>query len=102
MIDTATAIEAYLAAGGVLQTRLRERSMGEVHDLPTYSPVMPGVSLCPEDVVAILEQCERAGTVRRCYAVVHPYDSSEYRIIWAISRDRTYARTILREGFLSC
>ena len=88
MADNTTAMEAFLAVGGVLQTRLRERSMGEVHDLPTYPLATPGMSLCPEEVVSILEQLEQTGTVRRCYEAVHPYDSSEYSIAWGIARER--------------
>lgn len=65
MTDTATAIEAYLTAGGALQTRIREQSLGEIHDLPTYPPVPLRVSLHPEEIVATLEQLERTGTDRK-------------------------------------
>lgn len=82
MREHLAAIQAFLAAGGVLQTRLRESSKEDVHDFPTVPPALPGVSGRPEDIVASLTQLEQAGVVRRCSEVVHPHDSAEYRITW--------------------
>ncbi len=80
-------VEAFLAGGQVLQTRLRERSTGDVHDIPSIPPVIPGISGRPEDVVALLEALEKQGIVVRT-ETVHANDSAEYRVIWRIAGSR--------------
>ena len=74
-------VRDFLAAGGELCTRLRERSVGETHDFP--SPVLTGLArtLRAEDIVVALEILERQGGAVRS-ETVHAYDSSEYAVHW--------------------
>ncbi len=69
--------EALYAGGGMLQTRLRERSTGEIHDLPLGFLRLPGLPLCAAEVFTALQELELRGVVV-CSLVVHPWDSSEY------------------------
>ncbi|MGE0821739.1 MAG: hypothetical protein AB7G75_10960 [Candidatus Binatia bacterium] len=84
MTDDVVALETFLASGGIIQTRIRERSEGEIHDCVIHPSLLPGVSLHGEQMVAALEELARRGTVTQS-EVVHRYDSSEYRIIWRAS-----------------
>lgn len=74
-------VKDFLAAGGELRTRLRERSVGETHDFPLFVPAGLARTLRAEDIVTALELLERQGAVVRS-EIVHPYDSSEYTVRW--------------------
>lgn len=82
--------EALCARGGTLQSRLRERSTGVVQDLPADVLLLSGLPLCPEEVVPALEELAMQGVVV-CCVVVHPFDSSEYRVIWRVTGRRQAA-----------
>lgn len=76
----AALIEALLAGGGTIQTRLRELSTGVVEDMPG-SLTLSGSVLRAEEVVAALAQLETQGLVV-CSETVHRHDSCEYTRIW--------------------
>ncbi len=79
-MDQKEVVKSFLAQGNVMQTRLREHSSGDMHDL-RFPPELPDVSLCPEAMIALLEELEEQGVVFRS-ETVHPYDSTEYLIQW--------------------
>lgn len=83
-MPSAEAVLDFLERGGVVYTRVRERSVGIVHDWPSGFLVLPGMSLRPQDVVTILEELEHRGKIVRAEEVV-PHDSTEYRVTWRIA-----------------
>lgn len=89
MIRKTAAVEAFLAGGGTLQTRLRARSEEDVHDLSASSRTFSAVLL--RAAAAALEELETQGVVRRSL-VVHPFDSSEYQVSWHIPGTRRAVR----------
>lgn len=80
---TAALIEAFLAGGGAIQTRLRELSTGVVEDMPG-ALTLSGIVLRAEEVVAALAQLETRRLVV-CSETVHPHDSCEYARIWRLA-----------------
>jgi hypothetical protein len=81
MTDPITAVEAFLASGQVIHTRLRERATDEVLDLlPVHQPAIPDVSLA--DVVAALVTLEQRGVARRAGEKICAHDSTEYLVTW--------------------
>lgn len=81
MTDVADTVRDFLAAGGELRTRLRERSVGETHDFPSLVPAGLARTLRAEDIAAVLEMLEQQGAAVRS-EIVHAYDSSEYTVRW--------------------
>jgi len=81
----AAAVKAVLAERRAIQTRLRERSTGDVHDRPSGPLQTPlGVTLPAEAVVVVLEELERQGIVVRS-ETVHSHDGSEYTLCWRLA-----------------
>jgi hypothetical protein len=87
MSRAAAVIIAFLAGGGKLRTRLRERGTGDVHDLPTGPLTLAGVSLWAHQVVATLEALAQRGEVLPTLTV-HPWDSAEYGVHWRLTAGR--------------
>lgn len=83
MLQKAAAVQIFLASGGTVWTRLRERSTGDVHDVPTGPLELVGAALPAQDVVAALEELARQGVVMPSLTV-HPFDSTEYRVAWRL------------------
>ena len=81
MSRKAAVVAALRAGGGMLQTRLRERSTGDVHDMPSGLLALPGTALGAIDVVSALEELATHGVVVSSLAV-HPFDSAEYCVSW--------------------
>ena len=81
----AAVVEAFLARGGTLQSRLRECSTGDVHDMPAGFLPLPDVPL--PSVVTALEELETYGVVAYSL-IVHPFDSAEYRVSWHLTGKR--------------
>lgn len=82
--SAAVLAEVLRTSSGTISTRLRERSTGEVHDLPWGALMLSGMALPPAaDVVTALEELEQQGVVVRSVAV-HPFDSSEYWLSWSL------------------
>jgi hypothetical protein len=79
------AVQILLAGGDTVWTRLRERSTGDVHDLPAGPLEIAGTVLPAQDVVAALEELARQGVVRPALTV-HRFDSTEYRVAWRLYR----------------
>ena len=71
----------FLAHRGPVTTRLRERSMGDIHDVPTMLPTPLCLTVRPEDAVTLLEELEQQGLVRRSERV-HAFDSAEFIVTW--------------------
>lgn len=85
MHETLAAVEAFLAREGVLRTRLREHSTGDLLDLMPIEPLaLPG--LAPTVVVAALVTLEHRGIVQRACERVHSHDSTEYYVTWRLGR----------------
>jgi hypothetical protein len=72
---------SFLATHGPMTTRLRERSIGDVHDVPTMLPTPLGITVRPEETVTLLEELEQQGLVRRSERV-HAFDSAEFIVTW--------------------
>ena len=72
---------SFLAHRGPVTTRLRERSMGDIHDVPTMLPTPLCLTVRSEDVVPLLEELEQQGLVRRSERV-HAFDSAEFIVTW--------------------
>jgi len=81
MLCHETAVAALLVSEGTIQTRLRERSTGDTHDLLWLPAASSGISAQPGDLVAALETLERRGAVHR-FETVHRHDSTEYLVTW--------------------
>lgn len=85
MHETLVAVEAWLARVGRMWTRLREQGAGEVLDLmPVDAFALAGFP--PTAVEAALVTLEQRGVVQRGCARVHPQDSTEYRMVWRLTR----------------
>ena len=85
---SAIVVQTWLAGGHTLQTRLRERAQGELHDLPALSLLtLPAVASDPEAILRALEVLEREGIVVQSEAV-HVYDSAEYTLTWRLAGSR--------------
>ena len=80
-------ILALLARRGTLTTRVREQSVGDVHDIPSMLPASLGMTVRPKDAAAVLEELEQQQAVRRLEAV-HAYDSTEYIVTWYVAGQR--------------
>jgi hypothetical protein len=83
MVSMVAAIQSFLAEGRLIHTRVRERSTGDIHDVPAIPPALPGLAGYSQEVVAILEGLERQGHVAR-YEVVYAYDTTEFYVIWCL------------------
>jgi hypothetical protein len=83
MSPEAVAMQTFLAGGGTVWTRLRERSTGDVHDLPVHLGALADASLRAQDVVAALEELARQGVVAPSWTV-HRFDSTEYHGHWRL------------------
>lgn len=83
MSPEAAAMQTFLAGGGTVWTRLRERATGDVHDLPAHLVGLAGASLRAPDVVAALEELARQGVVVPSWTV-HRFDSTEYHGHWRL------------------
>lgn len=79
------AIVQFLRSGGTIETRLRELSDGDVHDLPGAMPSIPELGLEEEDLIRLLERLEEDGILVRKERV-HPHDTSEYRVSWLLAK----------------
>ncbi|MBI3330076.1 MAG: hypothetical protein HYZ81_25630 [Nitrospinae bacterium] len=83
MSPEAVAVQTFLAGGGTVWTRLRERSTGDVHDFPAHLVGLAGASLRAPDVVAALEELARQGVVVPSWTVDR-FDSTEYHGYWRL------------------
>ena len=71
----------FLAHHGPMTTRLRERSIGDTHDVPAMLPAPLRSMVRSEDAVPLLEELERQGLARRSERV-HAFDSAEFIVTW--------------------
>ena len=81
MSHQAEEVLSFLATHGPMTTRLRERSIGDTHDIPTMLPTPLSITVRPEDAVPVLEALEQQGLVRRAERV-HAFDSTEFIVTW--------------------
>jgi len=80
-----TLAEVIRTSSGTISTRIRERSTGEVSDLPWGALMLSSMALPPAaDVVTALEELELQGVVVRSVAV-HPFDSTTYQVSWSFT-----------------
>ena len=81
MSRQAEEVLSFLAHYGPITTRRRERSIGDVHDVPAMLPTPLCLTVRPEDAVTLLEELEHQGLVRRSERV-HAFDSTEFIVTW--------------------
>jgi len=72
---------AYLKAGRVIASRLRETSLGDVHDMVGVPLEIRDAGIEERVLVRMLEDLHKRHLVCKVESVC-AYDSSEYTVIW--------------------